>query len=630
MCGLVAFYSPSHNPIHAEALARATQALAHRGPDGEGIWLSPRRDVGLGHRRLALMDPEHGAQPMHLANGGAALSLVVNGEFYAIETIQSSLEEKGSRFATRSDSEIVLHLYQQGMLNQLEHLRGEFAFVLYDAANHRLIAARDRFGIKPLCYHVRADGTLLIASEAKALLAAEVVPRWNEQALAHISCLQYAAPDQTLFEGIKQLPAGHMLIADAQGITIRPYWTPPQPSLASRLSKEEFCHQLHDALCEAVGIRLRRDAGKLACHLSGGIDSAAIAGITRALQGVPPTCFTIGFAHPDYDETAVAGRMAQSLGAEHIVVPLSSNQMLEAMPEAVYFSEGLAINGHLGAKYLLNRAVRQAGYAITLSGEGSDELFAGYAHLQADMIGNIAPGLMDASNIAANVHITHRNGLSLDAVEKRFGYVPSFLKAKAAMGLRLRSLMSDEFAANHPAEGIFVPFAAQYPDRFCTTPGERLARSSDLWMRYATTGYILRVLGDGCEMACGVEGRVPCLDHELFTLAQHIPVALKLHEGTEKYIFREAVKPYVTPEIYRRRKQPLMAPPIFTAPGADLTVFWDMIRSSHFQQLGMYDRTRVEALLKKLPEVEAAERPLWESALMLIFTSALFAQAYKV
>jgi asparagine synthase (glutamine-hydrolysing) len=279
MCGIVAMYS-ARGPIAAEALERATLRLGHRGPDGQKLWLADDRRAGLGHARLSIIDLATGDQP--IASEDDALQIVVNGEFYDFERIQRDLERRGHRLRTRSDSEIALHLYEDVGTACLRELRGEFAFVLWDGPNDTLFAARDRFGIKPL-YYTTHRGTLYLASEIKALVAAGVPAQWDRAAFFHANHFlgTPALQDRTLFEGVYPVPPGHYLLASGGQVRLIRYWDFDYPAAdpARRVGPDaEYAERFRAVLDEAVRIRLRADV-PVGCYLSGGLDSCAVLGL---------------------------------------------------------------------------------------------------------------------------------------------------------------------------------------------------------------------------------------------------------------------------------------------------------------------------------------------------------------
>lgn len=269
MCGIVAIFS-SNAPIPQELLERGTQALYHRGPDGQRHWLSADRRVGLGHARLSIIDLTTGDQP--IANEDESLHIIVNGEFYGYEDIQKELEAEGHKLRTKSDSEIALHLYEDLGAHCLQRLRGEFAIVMWDSVNRTLFAARDRFGIKPIFY-AQHNGALYFASEIKALFAMGVPARWDGEAV--FNSFEFGGPQmRTLYDGIFQIPPGHYMVATENRIQVKQYWDfnyPKSDSLAVTKTDAEFEEEFRQVLDEAVRLRLRADV-PVGCYLSGGVD----------------------------------------------------------------------------------------------------------------------------------------------------------------------------------------------------------------------------------------------------------------------------------------------------------------------------------------------------------------------
>ena len=383
MCGIVALYA-RRGQVDLDAVRWATASLGHRGPDGQRHWLSPDRSVGLGHARLSIIDLTTGDQP--IASEDGRTTIVCNGEFYGYEAIQKELESSGHRLRTKSDSEIALHLYEDLGPQCLHRLRGEFAFVIWDEANRTMFAARDRFGIKPLFYAVHG-GTLYFASEVKALFAAGVPARWDAESFWQ-NVEQGGHQERTLFDGVRHVPPGHYLIATDQHIQVIRYWDfdyPAVDSSARRRSDADYKAEFREALEEAVRIRLRADV-PVGCYLSGGLDSCAVLGLAARHHPEPIRAFTLTFDRADYDEEVQAREMAALAGAEFNPIPIRQDDLADNFADAIHQCETLCINAHGVAKYLLSRAVRDAGYKVVITGEGSDEILGGYAHFRRDML----------------------------------------------------------------------------------------------------------------------------------------------------------------------------------------------------------------------------------------------------
>ncbi len=609
MCGIALIMNPV-SVIDEKKLIKGTRALAHRGPDGEKIWISKKGNAGLGHRRLAIIDPFSGVQP--LLNTDQTIAVVVNGELYGYKDIRSELESKGYKFQTQSDSEIVLHLYEEYGTDFLDYLRGEFAFIIYDEKKNQVFAGRDRFGIKPLQYHLDSNGTLYIASEAKAIFAAGVKAAFDRYALYHSFTLQYLPQDRTLFEGIYQLKPGHTLLYDANGLTIQKYWdlnySIENKTGLEEPNEEKIADELEKALTESVSLRLQTDGPKYCSQLSGGLDSAIIAGIAAKLAPQKMRCFTISFPHPTYDETILA----------------NSKDVSESLSDAVYFSEGTAINSHLAAKYILNKKIREAGYAIALTGEGSDEALAGYIHLKADQLGEIPEESKKMDNIVAGVQLPFGEMLDMKEIEKALGYIPSFIAAKASIGFVLHSLMNPNFQKEYSTQMIMNDFTHSVDIDGELRGRDKIDQSSYLWIKFTLANYILKTLGDGTEMASSIEGRVPFLDHVFFEFTKTIPKALKIKNGVQKYILRKIAAKYVTQEIIDKPKQTFMAPPLsLFSDQAGISYVRNCFAGPNFASMELFDQEKVLKLIDDLPKLDMKGQIAQEPVIMLMLTTFL-------
>jgi asparagine synthase (glutamine-hydrolysing) len=633
MCGIVSVFDPAGG-VAAPPLRAALAAMSHRGPDDRGVWSAPDGRAALGHVRLAVVDVPGNRQPILSEDGQVCLA--VNGEFYGYEAVRRELEQRGHRFRTGGDSEIALHLYEELGPEFVHRLRGEFTLALWDRRRGRLLAARDRFGVKPFCYHV-ADKRVSLASVAKALFALGVPAAWDHDAFFQVAGMQYPLPEQTLFAGIKQLRPGHLLLADERGVETRPYWDldyPPEGD-APPGDEAELARELRDRLDEAVRLRLRADA-PVCFHLSGGLDSTSVVALAARHTPEPPVCFTVCFGTEGYDEWDQARQSAAHLGVALHLVDATPDAMMGCLSDAVYFSEGLAINGHLPAKFLLSRAMRAGSFKVVLSGEGADEVFAGYAHLRRDLAlyesgGDAAASLerLKARNPdMAGIQLAEGEGLPLDAVRRRVGFVPSFLEAKATLGLRMRQVLNRDWLAAFADRDPFDLFLSQFD-------AARLARrhpvdqASYLWARSSLANYILRTLGDGTEMAHSVEGRLPFLDHELFAWARRLPVGMKIRGTTEKYVLREALRPLLPDAVYRREKHPFTAPPL-SRDARCRELMRDAFRSAGFEALPFFDAAKVRELLEKVPEMPPREQTATDPVLMLALTAHLAAQRLRL
>ena len=373
---------------------------SHRGPDKAGWRVIGDRGVGFGQARLTIidLDPERGQQPFVSADGQYAL--IHNGEFYDYKRIRADLSSRGYRFASKCDSELVLHLTDRlGLEAALPHLRGEFAFALYERSADRLTLVRDRFGVKPLYWTITSEG-LVFGSEIKVLFAhPSVERRFSSQGLYH-QLMQTMVPGTTAFEGIHAVEPGQMVVVERRDGQLRvrtqKYWDLNFPRLSERgqpLADEEYIEALRHHFVEAIQLRLEADV-PVACYLSGGIDSCSIMGIAAACQQSPVKAFTIGFDDTDYDETAIARQMAQAVNADQDILMVEGGQLYDHFARTIWHTERSIYNTFTVAKLLMSEHVNKSGYRVVVTGEGSDELFAGYPQLRLDLI---LHGMEDAS-----------------------------------------------------------------------------------------------------------------------------------------------------------------------------------------------------------------------------------------
>jgi asparagine synthase (glutamine-hydrolysing) len=651
MCGIVAMFSPEQ-PVTGATLDRALATLQHRGPDGQRHWISPAGTVGLGHARLSIIDLVGGAQP--LENEDGRVRAIVNGELYGFERIRKDLEARGHRFRTGSDSEIVVHLYEEYGAQCVQHLRGEFALIVWDERNQRLFCARDRFGIKPLFYAVHA-GALYLASEVKALLAAGVPARWDGEAFFQSATMGVLEQDRTLFEGVRQVPPGHYLLASRERRQLFRYWDfdyprgGDQPAGASDASTDrEHAERLHAVLDEAVRLRLRADV-PVGCYLSGGLDSCAVLGLASRHLSRPIRAFTLSFDRPEYDELPIAREMAATCGAELVPLPTTGADLAQDFADTIWHAEQVIINANSVAKFRLSRAVREAGYKVVLTGEGSDEILAGYPHFRRDMllydqkgqdpatVQRLLSELAAANAVSRGLLMPASDGApasgpaGFEVLRRRLGYLPSFFEAVGASADKGRALLSPDYLA---AVGEREPFGAMLDG---LDVGGQLAGRSPvhqslyLWSKTALPNFILSVLGDRMEMAHSVEGRLPFLDHHVVETVRDLPVSAKIRGTVEKFVLREAARPVITDTVYRRQKHPFLAPPAAAALGGPLDdLVQATLRGPALRNAPFYDAKRVIAVLDALPSMPASDRAPLDVGLMVMTSVCLLGQLFHL
>ncbi|MEP7314619.1 MAG: asparagine synthase (glutamine-hydrolyzing) [Pseudomonadota bacterium] len=637
MCGIVAIMSQG-GTIDGASMGNALRTLHHRGPDGHGTWTSARSQIVLGHTRLSIIDLSTGDQP--IPNEDESACIVVNGEFYDYERVQRDLERGGHHLRTRSDSEIALHLYEDYGTQCVHHLRGEYAFVLWDERARKLIAVRDRYGVKPLFY-ARHRGVLFVASEMKALFAAGVPARWD--AATMYFSMGFMPPGRTQFEGVHSVPPGYYLTADADNVTLTQYWDTHYPiaQAASPVTTEaEYIEGFRSVLDEAVRVRLRADV-PVGCYLSGGLDSCAVLGLAAKHRTDPIRAFTLRFDHEDYDEGVVAREMAHKAGADWVPIPITQQSLADNFSDAIYFAESPCVNAHFVGKYLLSRAVRDAGFKVVLTGEGSDEVLAGYPHFRLDMlkydsagqdpaeIWKLTAALADANKVSKGILLSDEQSAGSELMRRLLGFVPAMYLPVHARVRRMQPLLNADYFA--PFQGLDI--ASLLLDNLDVkgrlTGRAPVHQSLYLWSKTILPGYILTLLGDRMEMAHSIEGRVPFLDHKVGEFLFNTPVNLKIRGRVEKLILREATRDVITDTVYRRQKHPFLSPPDASGvPSRMSALIQDTLRSTVVDSVPFLDGAGVRNLADRLGTMAPEERGLVDGDVMVVVSQIIMHERF--
>ncbi|MGW8246708.1 MAG: asparagine synthase (glutamine-hydrolyzing) [Acidiferrobacterales bacterium] len=583
MCGIAGvMHAEKNKSIDAQLLANMAAIQWHRGPDGFGVQIFDDHGVGFSHARLKIidLDDQRARQPFVSADGN--LLLAHNGEFYDYKRLRAEMTSNGARFRTKSDSELVLHLYPAvGLEEMLTHLRGEFAFSLYDKKHDRLILVRDRFGIKPL-YWTLANGNLVFGSELKVLFAhPEVTRRFSNEGLYH-QLMQTIVPGTTPFEGIQQVQPGHMLIIERHHnrLSIREerYWDMDFPLQSERGEEKDdrfYIEGVRDQLLEAVQLRLEADV-PVACYLSGGIDSCSILGLSAASQQSPVKAFTIGFDNADYDETSIAREMAQSVQADQDIMMLQADHLYDNFARTIWHTERSIYNTLGVAKMLMSKHVNKAGYRVVVTGEGSDELFSGYPAFRRDMflhgLDTLDPAerasweqLLGESNKLFKGAMLAENEWQDEALNDKVGFTPSCIQPWLSSSLHVAGLLNPDIANAlkdyRPGQAI-----ADALDKEMIEGRHPLDKAQYVWIKTMLEGQILTWGGDRVDMANSMEARPAFLDHHLAEFATQLPPTMRIRGKTEKYVLREAMKGLLPTVLYEREKFAFMAPPAHTDP----------------------------------------------------------------
>lgn len=619
MCGLVG--GLLRGALDPTRLDHALETLHHRGPDAVGKWIAPDGRWFLGHTRLSIIGLGNGAQPMSDASGN--VQLVVNGEFYGYKAIREGLRAEGCAFKTDSDSEIALHLYLREGMNLGRHLRGEFAAVIADRRNGVMLAIRDRFGIKPLFYAVH-EGDVFFASEVKALLALGVPARWNLEAVFQ-EAFHFRPHSRSLFAGIYSVPAGHYAIAQRGEVSVYPYWDLAFPTAAALAaddrSDEEVVAGFRAVLDDAVRERLVADV-EVASYLSGGIDSCSVLGLAQRHMDRPIRAFTLAFDDERYDESALARAQAERSGSSFHPIPVTSRALADAYGDAVWHAETPFTNGHGVAKFLLSRAVRDAGIKVVFTGEGSDEILGGYAPFRRDVLlynsarqdpATVSRLLAElrAANAAVPTLVTSEDApiAELETIRRRLGWVPSWILTFSTLGQRTTEFFSAEMASYVTEMNPYEVALSRLAIDERVTGRDPLNQALYLWSRIHLPNFILTFLSDRMEMAHSIEGRVPFLDHKVAEYAAGIPIHMKINGMREKHVLREATRDVLIAPVYDRQKHPFSTPPAkIGKDDAMLGLFGDVFASPLLDDQPIFDAAVIRRFFRGLPDQTPEQR----------------------
>lgn len=567
MCGIVGIAKLNGARAEVDDIKLMASTLVHRGPDEAGFATLNKARISFGHLRLSIIDLVSGQQPLFSEDG--SICLVYNGEIYDYKNLRRQLEGQGHSFRTNSDSEVLLHLYQEYGLDFFDFLNGEFAFAIWDQKQQRLLLARDRMGVKPLFYR-RVNDEILFASEAKAILAVPRVERRLSNQYLTGPLLGVIPADNCPFEGVSSLPPGHMLIVqdDKPGEPV-PYWT-MKFDLNDSMSRTEAEQGVLQLLRQAVRRRMVADVD-VGVYLSGGLDSTVVAAL-MAEQDRGVQAFNIGFGDSVYDESDLSRRIAQELGLRFSTLNCSMEAMSEHYFETIYHTELALVNPSAIAKQMLSRFVRQQGVKVCQTGEGADEVFGGYPYFKLESLWLLLASSSPADRKRARRLMTQfekldyrsrgllwDNDIPWKSSPWNLGY-PSYHQMRARYSRKYLPLVFNRDAlglgANDQPDAIFaknfVRDEVKLLHPFNVTRTISFAQMS---------GYVIPTLGDRVEMANSVECRTPFLDRDLLNFAAKIPPEyfLDIDRLREKSLLRNAVDGLLPACVRNEHKHPFFS-----------------------------------------------------------------------
>jgi len=598
ICGIINFQNSE--PVEPDVLERMTKTMSRRGPDDQGYYIDGT--VGLGHRRLSIIDLATGRQPIHNEDG--TVWIVFNGEIYNCRELQKDLEKAGHRFSTRTDTEVIVHAYEQYGVKCVERFNGMFAFALWDQGLRRLFIARDRVGIKPLYYCLSEKG-FLFASELKAIIEhPSVVRRIDNTSLNLYLAFEYVPTPRSIFEGIYKLPPGHALTLENGQVSVEQYWDMRlcKSEAPSGRSEEDWLAELRFTLKESVRKELISDV-PVGVFLSGGIDSSAVAAMMVELNPGNVTSLSIAFEDPSFDESSYARLVAGHLGTVHHETTLTSETMLELVPRVAEFLDEPLGDSSIIPTYLLCNFARNH-VKVALGGDGGDELFAGYSTLQAhrlfDYYQTWVPGIVRrrlAPWLVEKLPVSFNN-ISLDFKARRFvageGLTPAarhHLWLGSYTRLQRRELLGD-MANGH--ENDADDFAERHWQ--ACTAGHGLNRILYSDMKLYMEGDILPKV-DRASMANSLEVRVPLLNLDMLEFTSRLPVGFKLKRLTTKYLFRRGVKDLLPPEVLRRGKKGFNMPVAKWLTGPLKELAEDLFSEDRLKRAGLFKPAYVRRLM---------------------------------
>ncbi len=623
MCGIAGILRLGERgaPPEADALQRMIDIVEHRGPDEQGIYRDDQ--LGLGHARLSIIDLAGGRQPVH--NEDRSIWVVLNGEIFNYLELREELIGRGHKFYSNSDTEVLVHLYEDHGERFVEQLNGQFSIALWDRPRRRLVLARDRVGIRPL-YYAEAQGRLVFASEIKSLLTLPALERrLDPEALTQLFTYWAPVPPRTVFAGISALPPGHLMVVDEAGERrVRRYWDLSFPERAEDHDPRPLgalAEELRALMIDAVRLRLRSDV-PVGAYLSGGLDSAVITALVKHYTNAPLRTFSLTFEDAEFDERRYQQQLVEHLDTDHSEICCSTAAICEAFPKTIWHAESPVLRTAPTPLQLLSSLVRERSYKVVLTGEGADEVFGGYdifreAQLRrlwaADpdgeggeqaraLLGRLYPYL-EASPMKSAAYAKRFFGQGLDHLDRPyFGHIPRWSTTARSHRFFVGELA--ETAASFDRYQVISELLPPAVSRW-----QPLCRDQYLEINTLMSGYLLSSQGDRVMMANSVEGRFPFLDHRVIEWAARLPVAAKIHGTEEKVLLKQAMADLLPAAITRRPKQPYRAPDSRSffakdgSPAADYV--GELLGADRIKRAGYFDPVATEKLVNKCAQGRA-------------------------
>lgn len=607
MCGIVGILNTSaKEPVDRGDLLGMLAPIRHRGPDGFGIFLD--RDAGLGSARLSIIDIAGGDQP--ISNEDGSIWIVFNGEIFNYVELRPTLEAKGHQFRTHTDTEVIVHMWEEYGPDCIKRLNGQFALAIWDVNTSSLFLARDRLGIRPLFY-TEHNGRMLFGSEIKTLLSFPgMTGRLDPAAMQEIFTYWSTLAPKTIFSDVREVPPGHYLLATNGSMIIEPYWDINfTRALSNGRSREDYQAELEALLIDATRIRLRADV-PVGAYLSGGLDSSTTTAIIRNFTDTPLDTFSISFSDPDFDESPFQRRMAEFLGTQHQVTSIRHEDIGEMFPDVIWHTETPILRTAPAPLFRLSQLVRDSGYKVVMTGEGADEILGGYdiykeamirrfwarqpkSQLRPLLFNRLYPEIRHMPNSSAYLASFFGAGL-MDTEAQDYSH-----QIRWRTTSRTQRFFSDELKAEiaSAVPQISTPI---YPSDFGNW--DPLSQAQYLESKVFLPQYLLSSQGDRVGMAHSVEGRYPFLDYRVVEFCCALPPDLRLFGLNEKYLLRRIAAQWLPDEIWKRRKRPYRAPihRSFIQPNWSPVYVDELLSTRCLRASGLFNPEAVAGLVAKL------------------------------
>jgi asparagine synthase (glutamine-hydrolysing) len=624
MCGIAGLLNRAKQ-VEPGLLNAMIQRLAHRGPDGQGVWAGgPEGRIGLAHSRLSIIDLAGGHQPM--GNEDGAIQVVFNGEIFNHIELRAELIAQGHTFRSHSDTEVIVHLYEQVGEAFVDRLNGQFAIALWDGRQRRLVLARDRTGIRPLFFTWTPEG-LAFASEVKALFALPEVPRaLDVGAIGETFTYWAPLPGRTVFQGIDALPPGTLMVVDAQAPDLRAsartqrYWDwdfgDGAASHHAHRDGADLAEELRELLVDAVRLQLRADV-PVGAYLSGGLDSSIVTTLIKHFTDTPLRTFSLTFDDAEFDESAQQAELVAHLGTAHSSLRCSRADIAEAFADTVWHTEAPVLRTAPTPMMLLARHVRASGFKVVLTGEGADEVFGGYdifkearirrfmarqpqSKARPQLIDRLYPYLRHspaASRVLAQRFFAEG---AEHAHQPHFGHHPRWQTTQ-----RIWQFFAPDVRAQLAGWNHLAALEAHLPASHAGW--QPLQRDQYIEAHTLMSGYLLSSQGDRMAMAASIEGRFPFLDHRVIEFGNRLPPRYKLMGLTEKYLLKRSVSGLLPEGIRTRTKQPYRAPDsaCFFDQGRALDWVAELLSPARLADAGLFEPQAVGKLMAKCAQGRA-------------------------